>query len=54
MAKKHQSNRLTEQHKLSLGVLGIFNEQAKDIDKAVGEISKFMYKTLLLFIFLIY
>ena len=40
MAKKNQSIRLTSQHKESKGVIGIFGEEAKNHDIAVGEISK--------------
>ena len=39
MAKKNQSNRLTNQHKDSRGVVGIFGEDAKSYDIAVGTIS---------------
>lgn len=39
MAKKNQSNRLTNQHKESRGVIGIFGECAKSHDVAVGAIS---------------
>ena len=39
MAKKNQSNRLTNQHKDSRGVVGIFGEDAKSHDIAVGTIS---------------
>lgn len=39
MAKKNQSNRLTTQHKKSGGVIGIFGEEAKLHDVAIGEIS---------------
>lgn len=40
MSKKLQTDRLTDQHKLSQGVVGIFGLDAKSHDKAVGEISK--------------
>ncbi len=40
MAKKNQSNRLTSQHKESKGVVGIFGEEAKLHDIAIGEISR--------------
>ncbi|WP_297121206.1 EcoRI family type II restriction endonuclease [uncultured Enterobacter sp.] len=40
MSSKNQSNRLTDQHKLSQGVLGIFGDYAKAHDLAVGEVSK--------------
>ena len=39
MAKKNQSGRLTVQHKQSKGVLGIFGDEAKLHDTAIGEIS---------------
>lgn len=39
MAKKNQSFRLTEQHKKSQGVVGIFGELAREHDLTVGEIS---------------
>ncbi|TMR54498.1 EcoRI family type II restriction endonuclease [Streptococcus pseudopneumoniae] len=39
MAKKNQSNRLTNQHKDSRGVVGILGEDAKSHDIAVGTIS---------------
>lgn len=40
MAKKNQSTRLTQQHKESQGVVGIFGEEAKEHDSEVGKISK--------------
>ena len=40
MAIKNQSNRLTDQHQLSQGVIGIFGDYAKAHDLAVGEVSK--------------
>ena len=40
MAKKNQSIRLTNQHKDSKGVVGIFGDDAKSHDIAVGKISK--------------
>lgn len=40
MAKKNQSNRLTEQQKDSHGAIGIFGEEAKKHDDLVGNISK--------------
>ncbi len=46
MAKKNQSNRLTNQHKLSQGVVGIFGELARSHDLTVGEISKLVMKAL--------
>ncbi|MBE6250838.1 MAG: restriction endonuclease [Bacteroidales bacterium] len=39
MTKKNQSGRLTVQHKQSKGVLGIFGDEAKLHDTAIGEIS---------------
>ena len=39
MAKKNQSKRLTTQHKKSGGVVGIFGEEAKQHDIAIGKIS---------------
>lgn len=40
MSNNNQSNRLTAQHKLSQGVIGIFGDYAKAHDLAVGEVSK--------------
>ena len=40
MSNNNQSNRLTAQHKLSQGVIGIFGDYAKANDLAVGEVSK--------------
>ena len=40
MAKKNQSTRLTQQHKESQGVVGIFGDEAKEHDSEVGKISK--------------
>jgi len=39
MSKKNQSKRLTNQHKESKGVVGIFGSEAKSHDITVGEIS---------------
>ena len=39
MAKKNQSKRLTNQHKQSQGVVGIFGDEAKSHDITVGKIS---------------
>lgn len=39
MAKKNQSQRLTSQHKVSQGVIGIFGAEAKKHDKTTGKIS---------------
>jgi type II restriction enzyme len=44
MAKKNQSNRLTNQHKESQGVVGIFGNEAKLHDLTVGEISNLVIK----------
>lgn len=46
MAKKNQSNRLTNQHKDSQGVVGIFGEDARSHDFTVGEISKLVMREL--------
>ncbi|MDT3296432.1 EcoRI family type II restriction endonuclease [Shewanella sp. SP2S2-6] len=46
MAIKNQSNRLTNQHKLSQGVVGIFGDDAKSHDVTVGEISKLVMESL--------
>lgn len=46
MAKKNQSKRLTKQHKTSQGVVGIFGDDAKLHDGAVGKISQFVIKQL--------
>lgn len=40
MAKKNQSNRLTDQQKEHQGVIGIFGEEAKTHDVLVGDMSK--------------
>ncbi len=39
MARKNQSKRLTEQHKESKGVVGIFDNEAKEHDTIVGILS---------------
>lgn len=39
MAKKNQSKRLTQQHKTTHGVVGIFGEGAKLHDMTVGQVS---------------
>jgi len=44
--KKNQSKRLTNQHKDSRGVVGIFGEEAKTHDATVGEISQLVIKCL--------
>jgi len=46
MAKKNQSKRLTNQHKDSRGVVGIFGNEAKSHDATVGEISQLVIKYL--------
>jgi type II restriction enzyme len=46
MAKKNQSKRLTNQHKKSQGVVGIFGEEAKLHDLSVGTISKLVIEQL--------
>ncbi|HDH7849220.1 restriction endonuclease [Raoultella ornithinolytica] len=46
MSNNNQSNRLTAQHKLSQGVVGIFGDYAKAHDLAVGEVSKLVKEAL--------
>ena len=46
MSKKNQSKRLTNQHKESQGVVGIFGNEAKSHDIAVGQISRLVIKQL--------
>jgi len=46
MSKKNQSKRLTNQHKESQGVVGIFGEEAKSHDITVGKISRFVISQL--------
>ncbi len=46
MAKKNQSKRLTNQHKESKGVVGIFGDEAKLHDMTVGKISHLVIKQL--------
>lgn len=46
MAKKNQSKRLTNQHKKSQGVVGIFGDEAKLHDLNVGKISKLVIEQL--------
>ncbi|MBS4770842.1 restriction endonuclease [Carnobacteriaceae bacterium zg-ZUI240] len=46
MATKNQSDRLTSQHKLSKGVVGIFGDEAKLHDIAVGRISQLVMSEL--------
>jgi type II restriction enzyme len=46
MAKKNQSTRLTDQHKQSQGVVGIFGDDAKLHDINVGKISKIVVSEL--------
>lgn len=44
MSKKNQSKRLTNQHKKSQGVVGIFGDEAKYHDITVGKISHLVIK----------
>ncbi len=46
MAKKNQSKRLTNQHKKSKGVVGIFGDNAKSHDVTVGKISRLVVEQL--------
>lgn len=46
MSNKKQSTRLTDQHKESQGVVGIFGDEAKLHDTKVGEISNYVVKRL--------
>lgn len=46
MSEKNQSHRLTSQHKLSQGVVGIFGDTARLHDLAVGSISKLVQSAL--------
>jgi type II restriction enzyme len=46
MSKKSHSTRLTNQHKESKGVVGIFGELAKNHDLTVGKISMFIIEQL--------
>src|SRR3989339_691460 len=46
MAKKNQSKRLTNQHKKSRGVVGIFGDEAKLHDLTVGKISHLVIEQL--------
>ena len=46
MAKKNQSSRLTNQHKESHGVVGIFGDEARSHDATVGVISQHVIKYL--------
>ena len=46
MAKKNQSKRLTDQHKISKGVIGIFGDEAKSHDIEVGKISHIVIEKL--------
>ncbi|EIE7361952.1 MULTISPECIES: EcoRI family type II restriction endonuclease [Listeria] len=46
MSQKNQSSRLTDQHKISKGVVGIFGTDAKIHDLYVSDISKVILKTL--------
>ncbi|TRU34681.1 MAG: restriction endonuclease [Microcystis aeruginosa Ma_MB_F_20061100_S20] len=46
MTKKNQSKRLTNQHKESKGVVGIFGDEAKSHDITAGKISLFVIEQL--------
>lgn len=46
MAKKNQSKRLTQQHKISHGVVSIFGKEAKLHDLTVGQVSHLVLKQL--------
>lgn len=46
MSKKNQSKRLTNQHKKSQGVVGIFGDEAKSHDITVGKISNLVIEQL--------
>lgn len=46
MAQKVQSKRLTQQHKISHGVVGIFGKEAKLHDMTVGQVSHLVLKQL--------
>ena len=46
MSKKNQSERLTNQHKKNLGVVGIFGQDAKSHDMAVVEITQHVIENL--------
>jgi len=46
MAKKNQSSRLTAQHLVSHGVIGIFGAEAKLHDTTVGKISEVVFEQL--------
>ena len=46
MAKKNQSNRLTNQHKKSQGVIGIFGDEAHLHDETVGDVAQRVRKNL--------
>ena len=46
MVKKNQSKRLTNQHKESEGVIGIFGNEAKSHDITVGKISHLVIEQL--------
>ena len=46
MAKKNQSKRLTNQHKKSQGVVGIFGDEAKSHETTVGKISHLVIEQL--------
>lgn len=44
--KKNQTKRLTDQHKISKGVVGIFGSSAKNHDLSVNEVAQVVLKTL--------
>lgn len=46
MAKKNQSKRLTNQHKESQGVVGIFSDEARSLDITVSKISHLVIEQL--------
>ena len=46
MTKKNQSKRLTNQHKSSHGVVGIFGNEAKMHDITLGQVSHLVLNTL--------
>lgn len=46
MAQKNQSTRLTRQHKHTHGVIGIFGDDAKIHDMAVGRVSRLVLSQL--------
>ncbi len=46
MSKKNQSKRLTEQHKESMGVMGIFGDRAKAHDITITDVSRYLIQYL--------